>query len=386
MFLDGVRKHRFLVTLDISNNSSSLVDNQEKASQIASQLGRLKGHETLQRLVLNNNVFGSSVGPSLAVLVDGGIPHLSELDISNCGLTDSVILCLSEAFGEEASSLKKLDLSSNDITTQGAVALARTITSSASLSSLETLILSSNKIGDGGADAFAEVISGGSKEIQLIVLDVARNDISGAGAASLVGASNSESDKGLNELILLGNDLGNEGAALISNVLISSTLASLDLTGTNMSVDCLEYLLPAVEMSNIKTLALGGNKVGASWKELQSFSKRTCIDVVFDLEQPSKEGEAESDEAQAEVPGDESPKEAPKWVEHVKPETVACSPVDVSHLHLGDNVIIRRLSTAVKFNELRGIVGSGLINGRISVWLEKEQKSIAVRPENLDKE
>ena len=45
--------------------------------------------------------------------------------------------------------------------------------------------------------------------------------------------------------------------------------------------------------------------------------------------------------------------------------------------------MIDGLASATKYNGKRGIISSGLLNGRYAVWVESERKSIAIRPQNL---
>jgi hypothetical protein len=281
------------------------------------------------------------------------------------------------------SSLTKLDVSNNQITVTGITALADALSSLNSKCSLRSLVLASNSIGDVGADILAK--AGSSDFVQLMVLDVSRNGIAGQGASSLLGACGSSSCCGeLTDLVLLGNELGDVGVGLLCLALSKgcSKLLSLDLTGTNITTGCLDALLAAVEKSNIKSLALGGNKVGVAWKELQAFTKKTGVDVVFDQEPVDKDQATDAEPSPEDlVPTNQMP---PQWTQHGTAEVLTC-PVDVSHLNLGDAVIIRRLANATKYNDMRGIVSSGLLNGRISVWVEGEQKSIAVKPENIDK-
>ena len=46
-------------------------------------------------------------------------------------------------------------------------------------------------------------------------------------------------------------------------------------------------------------------------------------------------------------------------------------------------MLIDGLASATKYNGKRGIVSSGLLNGRYAVWVESERKSIAIRPQHL---
>ena len=47
----------------------------------------------------------------------------------------------------------------------------------------------------------------------------------------------------------------------------------------------------------------------------------------------------------------------------------------------GATVVVDGLANATKYNGKRGIITSGLLNGRYAVWVESERKNIAIRPQ-----
>lgn len=202
-------------------------------------------------------------------------------------------------------------------------------------------------------------------------------------------------------------------------------LKVLDLTGTGLTEAGLPHLLEAVAAwpphLRLTSLVLGGNKcVGGTEGQaaLDAFKSRTGVDVAVDTEADSgkkeegdatgggtgiyassngsgggqKEGAPPLPPPSAGVTGAPAPASAVKqtWVGQAPPtkEEVAAAaaahPPNSFQFKLGDSVTVVGLSSAVRFNGQAGIVSSGLLNGRVAVWIEAEKKSISIKPENIE--
>jgi len=191
-------------------------------------------------------------------------------------------------------------------------------------------------------------------------------------------------------------------------------LRVLDLTGSGLTFVALPALLDAVAawppQKRLTVLVLGGNKcVGGSEGRavLDNFKVDQGVDVQYDTEaEDEKEGEKEKNEEEAKQSdgggGGSSlaaqktamPPPAPdappaKWIGQGPPTpaeaaAAALAPPASLAFKLGDSVTVQGLTTAARYNGKSGIVSSGLLNGRVAVWVEAEKKSISVKPENIE--
>ncbi|XP_022808222.1 NLR family CARD domain-containing protein 3-like [Stylophora pistillata] len=121
---------------------------------------------------------------------------------------DAGIAALAESLGRN-NSLKRLDLSGNNIGDAGARALAECLRDNKSLTKL---CLSSNGISDDGAVALAQYLKGNAS---LEKLDLSRNNIADAGAAALADCLRDNTT--LTTLKLSDNNIGSVGVAALAN-------------------------------------------------------------------------------------------------------------------------------------------------------------------------
>ena len=155
-------------------------------------------------------------------------------------------------------------------------------------------------------------------------------------------------------------------------------------------------------------LNLGGNKFGAEGcTELRAFRDRHegQIDVSFDTE--TEENSADGSDGDAKLP--DPPKRLPNpaeeaaaaaavggegsspnvqqggWIGKAPPSPASAIPAgqEKKPFALGSTVVVTGLTKAKQYNDQQGIVTSGVLNGRITVWMEKARKAIAIKPENL---
>lgn len=384
--VSGVRATASLTLLDLGEN----VIGEDGA---AASLEGLRGHAHLSTLRLNGNPIGPSA--PIASLVSS-LPSLQTLVLEGCALGDGGVAALAAVL--QSATLTELDVSKNGLGAPSAAALAHGLNAS-----LKVLRCGGNpSVGDQGATAFA----GATVRAPLQLLDWSRNGATGVGAAALV------LGRGARNLVLLGNTLGDSGAQVLAAALRDAVspppgLEELDLTGAGFTAACLAGLLPPLERLGLASLGLGGNKFGAEGRvELDAFEARTGVGVAYDTEaaeDAAGEGSEGSEEtgatdalagavaSMAAASSSHEPGALPQWIGKPPPTAAelaaavaaAAASAAASHLSLGDEVTITGLAAAAQYNGLRGIVSSGLVNGRYSVWVDREKKAIAVKPENI---
>lgn len=372
--LGGLCAMTSMTKLDLSSN---LID-----SEAAANLEVLNEHAALCTLHLDSNPIGPSAPiPSLIP----SLPSLRTLVLEGCALGDSGISALATIL--QSTNLTDLDLSKNDASALSMAALAQGLNAS-----LRVLRCSENPdVGDQGSIIFAESIA----RAPLLQLNWSRNGATGVGAAALV---QSQCTQGL---VLLGNTIGDDGASVLAASLKDtpspgpSVLKELDLTGAGFSVGCLEVLLPALKSLDLSSVVLGGNKIGAEGRELlDAFEKETGVSVAYDVEADpdAADGESKTDTlagaVEATAASSPSPELAssPQWIGKPPPtpeESMASASAVTALFSVGNEVEITGLATMTKYNGLKGIISSELVNGRYSVWIVSESKAIAVKPENI---
>jgi len=386
----GVALHSHVTNLDLAENSGN-----GQADIAAAHLALLSGQRTLSTLILSDNAWGPSapIGHLLT-----GLPNLRELFLENCSLGDEGGAAVAAALGK-APALVELHLGGNRLGPSAAAAIGSALSTA---TPLRVLKLSSNDFGDEGAVAIAVVAA-------VAVLDVSRNGITAAGAAVLLATAASP----LEELVLLGNSLGIcvEGVDTVDPRLAESLSGSsiklqvLDLTGCGLTEHGLGSLLDACvarsERSGgaLRSLMVGGNKLGAAGRAaLDAIRDASGIDVACDVE--TEEGDPDGGRGGATVASASSPAdmatgqlaeaqaeaEPPQWIGlPPPPPEPAAAEEDACPFPVGSPVAIFGLASAAasKYNGQRGIVSSGIVNGRLTVWVDEYQKAINVKPANL---
>ncbi|KAL0226026.1 hypothetical protein P9112_013350 [Eukaryota sp. TZLM1-RC] len=173
---------------------------------------------------VNWNGLGDGVKKGVEGLVDGSI---TELYLPSNNITSEGASAIARAL-ESNSTLTKLNLRDNKITSEGASALARALESNSTLTELS---LEGNNITDEGASALARALERNST---LTTLDLWNNKITDEGASALARAL--ESNSTLTTLYLCDNNITSEGASALARALESnSTLTTLYLWNNNIS-------------------------------------------------------------------------------------------------------------------------------------------------------
>jgi Ran GTPase-activating protein (RanGAP) involved in mRNA processing and transport len=172
--------------------------------QLAVLTDGLVDNTTLRKLDLRSNDIGVEGALSIATLVKASTSltclHLGMNGIGNFGAE-------SLAHGLEFSSIQNLDLSDNGIDVEGARAIAKVLKTN---TSIQELNLYFNSIEDEGATSIANVLDINST---LHCLKMRRNGIGNKGAFAF--AAKLPQMRGLKELVMIKNFIDQDGAAAL---------------------------------------------------------------------------------------------------------------------------------------------------------------------------
>ncbi|XP_057678107.1 NACHT, LRR and PYD domains-containing protein 12-like [Corythoichthys intestinalis] len=181
---------------------------------------------------------------SLAEALQVKSSHLQELHLSTNYLSDEGFEILSKGLASPHCILKVLKLSKCKITKKGCVSLAEAL--KLNRSRLQILDLSYNDLSDEGTESLSEGLS--SLHCNLKVLDLSKCNITKKGCVSLVEALRFNPSL-LRNLVLWGNDLGEEGKRLLT-VVKRDYSSSMDSVGINFQE---QRLIPCIKIGMRRT-------------------------------------------------------------------------------------------------------------------------------------
>ncbi|KAK0146360.1 NACHT, LRR and PYD domains-containing protein 12 [Merluccius polli] len=214
---------------------------QEGCAYLASALSSNPSH--LRELDLSYN---HPAGDSGVTLLSAGLEdprwRLDTLRLNGCHLSERCCEALASVLSSNSSSLRELDLSTNDLQDSGVKLL------SAGLGSphcrLETLRLNGCKLSEGCCEALASVLSSNSSSLR--ELDLSTNDLQDSGVKLLSAGLGSPHCR-LETLRLSGCLVTQEGCASLASALSSnpSHLRELDLSYNHPAGDSGDSLLSA---------------------------------------------------------------------------------------------------------------------------------------------
>ena len=186
----------------------------------------LQQNSALKKFIFSSNNIGSDGAIALAKILQFN-STLEELNISTAGISDDGARAIAQAL-QHNSTLTTLTLSTNKVSDDGAIALATIINST-----LQELNLNHNDIGDDGTTAIAEALQHNSA---LQNLNLSLNGNTDNGAIALAKAL--EQNSLLQRLNLDGNRINNDGAVALANALEhNSLLQRLNLDYNHISTD-----------------------------------------------------------------------------------------------------------------------------------------------------
>jgi len=199
------------------------------------------------------------------------------LSLTNTGLDDVSTKPLSEVL--EKLNIKSLILSKNKLTGKGAEDLAKGLATNASLTELD---LEDNLIDDAGV---AHLAANLALKPHLTKVNLNGNKISGAGVKSLVEHLGNP-DRQLPELHLARNQIGDEGAAAVGQLLKTNhTITSINLSANKIGNKGVEALVASLGSdSPVVSIDLSNNEIGvegalALHKLIQSHSNIVNVNL-----------------------------------------------------------------------------------------------------------
>jgi len=179
------------------------------------------------------------------------------ISLSNTGLTDQALSHVSGVVGK--SNVTSLHLSKNNLTSGGISGLASALAQNNTLTSLD---LSDNKIDDSGIVALSEALS---SKVHLAHLNLSGNNYGKGGAEALLKAFGSGEHAALTQLQLARNQLGDEGASTVSQLISTNhTVNNVNLSGNKISDNgsiALANSLASNE-SEVTSIDLSNNNIG----------------------------------------------------------------------------------------------------------------------------
>ena len=210
---------------------------------------------TLLELDLSSNEISDEGATALQQALKGNTT-LQRLNLSSNEISDEGATALQQAL-KGNTTLQRLNLSSNEISDEGATALAQVVKGNTTLKMLD---LARNQIGDEGATALAQAMKG-YRSTTLRTLDLSSNEISDVGATALALAM-----KGNTTLQFLGlshNLIGDEGATALAHAMKgNTTLELLDLNNNQISDEGATALAQAMKGNTIlPVLYLADNQI-----------------------------------------------------------------------------------------------------------------------------
>ncbi|KAG9157000.1 hypothetical protein Leryth_009047 [Lithospermum erythrorhizon] len=212
---------------NIVKNSSLLEDFRCSSTRVDSEGGialveALGLCSYLKKIDLRDNMFGVEAGLALSRVISR-FSNLTEIYLSYLNLEDEGSIALATALKESVPSLETLDMAGNDITVEGAPALAACIVAKQFLTVLN---LSENELKDEGALLIAKALEEGHG--QLNEVDMSSNSIRRVGARCLAQAVMGK--PGFKLLNINGNFISDEGIDEVKDIFktLPTALGPLD--------------------------------------------------------------------------------------------------------------------------------------------------------------
>ncbi|CAL8400436.1 unnamed protein product, partial [Gadus morhua 'NCC'] len=232
-------------------------------------LGLLPVIKASKTSLLNGCKLSERCCEALASVLSSNSSSLRELDLSSNDLQDSGVKKLSAGLGSPNCTLETLRLNCCHLSEGCCEALASALSSNCPTSSLRVLDLSTNDLKDSGVKLLSAGL--GSPHCTLETLRLNGCDLSEECCEALASVLSSSSPS-LRELVLSNNDLKDSGVKLLSAGLGSPhcTLETLRLNGCQLSERCCEALASVLgsNSSSLRVLDLSTNDLQDSGVKL----------------------------------------------------------------------------------------------------------------------
>ena len=190
--------------------------------------------------------------------------RLTHLGLRDAQLTDDGVALVSQSLNSDNCNIIYLDLVFNQISAEGVYHVSKTLKHN---SKLRHLGIEYNAIGDHGTEMIAEALRNPESKLEMLYLGY--TDMTTDGLALLLSALDKSSSKWLD---LKGNDLGDDGAALIGRYLSKgrNKVTHYDLSGCNINEDGGRFIADSLKVihNGVVGLQLASNNLsneGASY-------------------------------------------------------------------------------------------------------------------------
>jgi len=226
-----------LQKLDISWNGPMTNDSLEQFDTC------LKDNHTLKKLDLSNLQITSE---GIQQIIQSGMT-LKQLNISNNKFNNEVLTTICDSLKSSTTTIKKFCIS--NVTTAGIKMLIEALSSNHSLQKLD---ISANNFSDDGADAISAYLS--KSTTTLLELNISCNNIKTFGVKKIVEALKNNST--LRKLDISCNPLSDDGAAHFGDFLKeNNTLIKLDLSNIQITMKSVKTFAEAIQANtSLKTL------------------------------------------------------------------------------------------------------------------------------------
>lgn len=270
---EGVAASPHLTHLDVSSNGIGVAGCAALGAALAA---RPAGPLALD-LSRNAGVGAEGVAALCGAATPASACRVVELAVGHCdvGTAGAVAICASATALPLFSELRRLDLASNDVDASAAAPLCEALAAPAG--ALQVLDLRNNALGVRGS----ALLTGALGASSLRHLDLTSNGVAWSAASSdelaQVFTDVATKAPALEELRLMGNELGDEGAVRLLRALHDggSALHTLAIGAAGVTaVGCVQMADMLTSSSTLLCLELGGNDVGADG--------RTAIEALRD--------------------------------------------------------------------------------------------------------
>ncbi|KAG6946444.1 hypothetical protein JG687_00016700 [Phytophthora cactorum] len=231
----------------------------------------------LEKLDLSDNTFKAQGGEAIAAAVKN-MPNLVEVNLRDAAIEDDGLVAIAGALreGGAAKALTTLDVSGNDLTAEGMLALGQMLRESAVLRVLQ---VEENEIGSKGAKIIAKALKVGSPALEKVVANV--NEIGASGALALVKAVVDK--KAFVKLDIDGNQISADGVASIESLLESKNKDTNSDAAAPVVVTTLPSMNPPLFFEIVEDLVYRSNKCDAtSFPFLATLQLNTVVYLSYD--------------------------------------------------------------------------------------------------------
>ena len=213
----------------------------------------VSSNNQLEELDLNNNLLRKGINKIACALIANSTSSLGKLRLSSNQIPEEVAISLAGVINSNCL-LEVLDLSDNNLRTDGMIAIGQSLSR---LSTLKTLNVGSNKIGYKAADTIALIIL---SNIQLQSLILSNNHLE-RGAKTIANALKNISS--LKELYFYNNQIPEGAAENLADAIISNrSLQVIALQKNNLKSKGIMIISKAIsKLSGLQTLSIFNNHV-----------------------------------------------------------------------------------------------------------------------------